>query len=154
MWPLAECISSVLVWTPSLQLGVLQSLRGSFLLCPILLSHFALSYLWWKPGWRHTKSVTIYHTAQVRHKGVNPLHVWHYLYTGDTSSTSNLCQHAKVCWGGEVISAADTTGNTQVTCKALSKKTGLNGSITSAFEWLKKSKVTYSQQAHSKLEAW
>ena len=30
MWPLAECISSLLVWTPSLQLGVLQSLRGSF----------------------------------------------------------------------------------------------------------------------------
>ena len=30
MWPLAECISSVLVRTPSLQLGVLQLLRGSF----------------------------------------------------------------------------------------------------------------------------
>ena len=30
MWPLAECISSTLVWTPSLQLGVLQLLRGSF----------------------------------------------------------------------------------------------------------------------------
>ena len=54
MWPLAECISSLLVWTPSLQLGVLQSLHGSFLLRPILLSHLALSYLWWKPGQRHT----------------------------------------------------------------------------------------------------
>ena len=30
MWPLAECISSLLVRTPSLQLGVLQLLRGSF----------------------------------------------------------------------------------------------------------------------------
>ena len=30
MWPLAECISSLLVRTPSLQLGVLQSLRSSF----------------------------------------------------------------------------------------------------------------------------
>ena len=43
MWPLAECISSILVQTPSLQLGVLQSLHGSFLLHPnplvSLLSH-------------------------------------------------------------------------------------------------------------------
>ena len=54
MWPLAECISSILVQTPSLQLGVLQSLHGSFLLCPILLSHLALSYPWWKPGQRRT----------------------------------------------------------------------------------------------------
>ena len=54
MWPLAECISSILVQTPSLQLGVLQSLHSSFLLRPILLSHLALSYLWWKPGQRCT----------------------------------------------------------------------------------------------------
>ena len=54
MWPLVRCISSNFVRTPRLQLGVLQSLRGSFLLCPILLSHLALSYLWWKPGQRRT----------------------------------------------------------------------------------------------------
>ena len=30
MWPSAGCISSLLVRTPSLQLGVLQLLRGSF----------------------------------------------------------------------------------------------------------------------------
>ena len=57
MWPLAKCISSTFVQTPSLQLGVLQSLQGSFLLCPILLSCPTLSshsYLWWKPGQRCT----------------------------------------------------------------------------------------------------
>ena len=30
MWPLARCISSYIVRTPSSQLGVLQSLQGSF----------------------------------------------------------------------------------------------------------------------------
>ena len=50
MWPLARCISSMFVRTPSLQLGVLQSLQGSFHPCLILLSHLACSYLWWKPG--------------------------------------------------------------------------------------------------------
>ena len=49
MWPLAECISSVLVRTPSLQLGVLQLLQGSFQLTPILSSHLVGSYLWWNP---------------------------------------------------------------------------------------------------------
>ena len=43
MWPLADCISSLLVRTPSLQLGVLQSLPGSFQLVRthplILLDH-------------------------------------------------------------------------------------------------------------------
>ena len=43
MWPLAGCISSMLVRTPSLQLGVLQSLQGSFLLHLNLLFHLALS---------------------------------------------------------------------------------------------------------------
>jgi hypothetical protein len=34
-----------------------------------------------------------------------------FLYTGDASSTSNMCRHAKICWGDEAITAADTTGN-------------------------------------------
>jgi hypothetical protein len=50
MWPLAECISSTPAQTPSLQLGVLQSLQGSFHLSPDLLFYLALLYLWWKPG--------------------------------------------------------------------------------------------------------
>ena len=46
MWPLAKCISSVLVRTPSLQLGALQLLR----------------YV----------SPSLSKAAQVEHKGVNP----------------------------------------------------------------------------------
>ena len=58
MWPPAECISSVLVQTPSLQLGVLQSLRGSFQACLISSSHLVSSYLWWNPERIYNKSVT------------------------------------------------------------------------------------------------
>ena len=54
MWPLAECISSILVRTPSPQLGVLQILQGSFYLGPILLPYPVCSYLWWKLEWRYT----------------------------------------------------------------------------------------------------
>ena len=71
MWPLAKCISSTLVWTPSLQLGVLQLLRGSFQLTPILSSHLVGSYLWWNPERRYV-SPSPSKAAQVRHKGVNP----------------------------------------------------------------------------------
>jgi hypothetical protein len=77
-----------------------------------------------------------------------------FLYTGNTSSTSNLCWHAKICWGGDVIAAADTMGNIETAHKALSKKTGLNGSITAAFEQVGNSKVTYIHCAHTKLDVW
>ena len=50
MWPLAECIGSILVRTPSPQLGVLQSLQSSFHPSQILLFNLAPLYLWWKPG--------------------------------------------------------------------------------------------------------
>lgn len=80
-------------------------------------------------------------------------YVRRFLYTSDTSSTSNLRRHAKICWGEEVVMAADTTGNLWIAREALSKKRGLNGSITVAFERVGKNKVTYSQRAHTKLEA-
>ena len=76
MWPLAKCISSILVRTPSSQLGVLQPLRGSFQTRSISPSHLVGSYLWWNPEQRHNhKSVTIQEAAQVGHKGVNPFTV-------------------------------------------------------------------------------
>ena len=79
-------------------------------------------------------------------------YVRHFLYTRDTSSTSNLRRHTKICWGDEVVKAADATGNLQTAREALSKKKGLNGSITAAFERIKKSNVTYSQRPYTKLE--
>jgi hypothetical protein len=57
-----------------------------------------------------------------------------FLYTGDTSSTSNLCWHAKACWGDEAVAAADQTGSAATARKALVNQSGNNESITAAFE--------------------
>jgi hypothetical protein len=77
-----------------------------------------------------------------------------FLYTGDTSSTSNLRRHAKLCWGDEVVAAADTTGNLAVARSAMSKQKGANGLITAAFDKEKKGgKPTYSYRQHTKVEA-
>ncbi|KAF8274192.1 hypothetical protein EI94DRAFT_1768777 [Lactarius quietus] len=59
-------------------------------------------------------------------------YVWHFLHTGDASLTSNMCWQPKICWGGQ----------------------NWNGSITSAFKWVGKGMITYSQHVHTKLEAW
>lgn len=79
--------------------------------------------------------------------------VQQFLYTGDAGLTSNMHQHMKLCWGDEAVTAADTTGNVQIAHNALLKQKGGNGSITSAFEWVEKEKITYSQCTHTKLEA-
>jgi len=76
-----------------------------------------------------------------------------FLYTGDTSSTSNLRCHAKVCWGEEAVTAADRTGSTATACKALANQSGTDGSITAAFECVGKGKVTYSHRQHTKAES-
>ena len=69
-----------------------------------------------------------------------------FLYTNDTSSTSNLRRHAKVCWRADAIVAADQTGGTTTACKALANQSEVNGSITAAFERAGKGKVTYSHR--------
>ena len=71
MWPLAECISSLLVRTPSLQLGVLQSLRGSF---QLVQSHLLTSLVHTSGGIQSEAATSPLSTkaAQVGHKGVNP----------------------------------------------------------------------------------
>lgn len=81
--------------------------------------------------------------------------VWCFLYTSDAGSTSNMHWHTKICWGDEAVIAADMTGNVQTACEALSKRkdSNGNGTITSAFERVRKGKVTYSQHVHTKLEA-
>ena len=100
MWPLAECISSVLMRTPSLQLGVLQSLQGSFHLRPILLSHLTLLHPWWNPGSWSTK--VRHHPSNRPKLGIRewiPLHLALYaqrrhdafihVVRGDLNSVSN-----------------------------------------------------------------
>ena len=74
MWPLAECISSLLVRPPSLQLGVLQLLLGSF---QLVRSHPFISLVHTSGGIQ-SEAVTSppsTRAAQVGHKGVNPFTV-------------------------------------------------------------------------------
>ncbi|KAF8805668.1 hypothetical protein BYT27DRAFT_7258037 [Phlegmacium glaucopus] len=42
-----------------------------------------------------------------------------YLDTGNAKSTSNLCKHAKICWGDEAVAAADNTKSIQAAREAL-----------------------------------
>jgi hypothetical protein len=71
----------------------------------------------------------------------------------DASSTSNLRKHAKICWGDEVVKAADETKDL-TRARAIVAKSGLgNASITAMFERAKgKGAVTYSHTLHTKTE--
>jgi hypothetical protein len=71
----------------------------------------------------------------------------------DAASTSNLRKHAKICWGDDVIKAADDTKDVDVARGIASKATLGNGSMTAMFERVKgKGVVTYSHTQHTKTE--
>ena len=67
----AKCISSIVVRTPSFQLGVLQSLQGSF---QLVRSHLLTSLVHTSGGIQSEAATSPLSTkvAQVGHKGVNP----------------------------------------------------------------------------------
>ena len=85
---------------------------------------------------------------------VNGCMVRQYLDTGDVKSMSNLCKHAKICWGEEAVAAADNTWDVWSACEALGKLKSVDRSITAAFEQVAKSKVTYSHRQHTSTKAW
>jgi hypothetical protein len=58
--------------------------------------------------------------------------VHRYLNTTDAKSTSNLRKHAKICWGEEIVAAADATKDVQAAREALRKYK--DSSITAAFK--------------------
>ena len=71
-----------------------------------------------------------------------------YLDTGDAKSTGNLRKHAKVCWGEEMVAAADQTRHVEAAREALKKRK--DGSITEAFERVAKGEgVLQSLPAHN-----
>ena len=79
--------------------------------------------------------------------------VHRYLDTGDAKSTSNLCKHAKICWGEEAVAAADNTKDIRAAREALGKMNLVDGSILSAFKRAAKGNVTYSHRQHTTAEA-
>lgn len=77
-----------------------------------------------------------------------------YFDKGDVKLTSNLCWHAKMCWGEETVTLADNTRNANTAHEALSHNPKLDGSITSVFQHMAKGNIMYSHRQHTKLEAW
>jgi hypothetical protein len=86
-------------------------------------------------------------------KGRNGRHVRRYLNTADATSTSNLRRHAKICWGQETVAAASSTHDVSTARTVLGKPVLKDGSITAAFERVKKEKLTFSHRQHSKAES-
>ena len=88
-------------------------------------------------------------------KGSRRRIVRRYLDKRDKCSTSNLHKHAKVCWGGEIVTQAletkkDLTIN-EVRA-SLAKAKLHDGTITALFERKGKESVTFSMKQHTYTE--
>ena len=69
---------------------------------------------------------------------INGRMVCRYLDTGDAKSASNLCKHAKICWGEEVVAAADDTRDVRAAHEALGKMKSVDLSITAVLNGFQK----------------
>ncbi|KAJ3513595.1 hypothetical protein NLJ89_g2859 [Agrocybe chaxingu] len=98
------------------------------------------------------RRVHVFECAAKHCCGRNGRHVRRYLDTGDAKSTGNLRKHTKLCWGDEAVAAGDKTRDVHAAREALAGMKDLNGSITSAFERVARSKVTYSNRQHTTTE--
>ena len=87
-------------------------------------------------------------------KGTSRRHVQRYLDTSDGKSTSNLCRHAKICWGEDSVAAADAAKTHAAAREVVEKSLGmLDKSITAMFERVRgNTQVTYSHRQHTKTE--
>ena len=75
--------------------------------------------------------------------------VHRFLDTTDFHSTSNLCKHAKSCWGNDVVRAADDAKNADEVRTKIVPNYLQDGSITTAFERKGKGNITYSHRQHT-----
>jgi hypothetical protein len=87
-------------------------------------------------------------------RGKNGRDVRQFLGTSDSTSTSNLGRHAKICWSGETVKAASNAKDVHAALAVLAKSNLKDGSITAAFERVGKEKVTYSHRQHTRTESW
>jgi len=70
-------------------------------------------------------------------------------------STGNLRHHARICWTGEVVEAADATRDIKVARAALKGVKTCNGSITAVFQKVsQKGKPVYMCRQYTRNEAW
>ncbi|KAF8546590.1 hypothetical protein OG21DRAFT_1479656 [Imleria badia] len=75
-----------------------------------------------------------------------------YLDTKDARSTGNLRKHVKVCWGEEVLKAADEAKHANDVRTNIVGGILRNGSITAAFERNGKGDITYKHMQHTRAE--
>ncbi|KIJ16143.1 hypothetical protein PAXINDRAFT_75985, partial [Paxillus involutus ATCC 200175] len=75
-----------------------------------------------------------------------------YLDTTDAQSTGNMQKHAKKCWGGEVLKAADSAKSATEVRENIVGSILCTGSIMWAFERKGQGKVTYSHRQHTRAE--
>lgn len=73
-----------------------------------------------------------------------------YLDTKDKSSTGNMVQHVKGCWGDECWAAASVCHTAEEARESVTKPYSHSGSITASFSQTGKGKVTYSHRNHMK----
>jgi hypothetical protein len=67
-------------------------------------------------------------------------------------STSNLRQHAKICWGEETVNAASNATSVKAARTVLAKLNLKDGSITAVFKSARKERVTFLHQQHTRAE--
>lgn len=75
----------------------------------------------------------------------------------DRSSTGNLRRHARVCWGDETITKADTSKDLKYARKEVEKirNVARDGSITAAFSKVEgQGRVGYSHRQFTADEIW
>ena len=72
-----------------------------------------------------------------------------YLDTKDAGSTGNLRRHAKLCWGTDVVKAADDARNVDDVRTKIRPGLLKDGSITTAFKRKGNGQVTYSHCQHT-----
>ncbi|KAG1735952.1 uncharacterized protein EDB91DRAFT_1056014 [Suillus paluster] len=75
-----------------------------------------------------------------------------FLDKKDARSTGNMCKHIRICWGDEVLQAADEARNAEEAHMKIVGNFLRNGSITTVFERKGQGKVTYSHCQHTQTE--
>jgi hypothetical protein len=76
----------------------------------------------------------------------------HFLDTGNANLTSNMRGHVKKCWGDEALKAATAVESISKARDEVVKALNETGTISAAFEWKGKGKVTYSNRQHTRAE--
>ncbi|KAG2097504.1 uncharacterized protein F5147DRAFT_747453 [Suillus discolor] len=71
---------------------------------------------------------------------------------GDARSTGNMRKHVRLCWGDEVLKAADSAKDADEVRLKIVGSILQNGSITASFECKGKGKIMYSHRQHTRAE--